>query len=169
MARVYRSFLHLLGLLALALIAPGCAAPQAFDPVVTENWNTHTGQLMYRAKGGRSIIGEFVVRESSGQGFVLHFSSGPGIPLMKLQKTPSSITAEGVLARGKWRGGPESVPRHLRGWVALEELFGHLPTRSTRLSGNGWTAQVSHQAERGTNVDVTMLASGERFVFHFGR
>lgn len=169
MRRAFRTLSSLLVLLALALAGPGCASRQSLDPIVTQAWETQTGQLMYRAKGGRSIIGDFAVRQKDNEGFVLLFSSGPGIPLMKLQQSAAGASVEGVLARGRWSGRPEAAPKHLRGWNALGELFANLPAKTANLAGTGWNARLVRDSAGLRSLEVTFVTTGERFVFHFAR
>jgi len=164
------SYCLLVAALATSVLLPGCAAPQKSPELaITESWTTHSGQLLYRSREGRSVIGEFVVRQSVGEGFVLHFSSGPGIPLLKLQRAGARVTAEGVMARGRWAGRPEDAPSHLQSWTVLEAPLAKLTDGAAVTSGPGWTARKSPAAGAAQNLRVTFPASGEEFVFHFSR
>jgi hypothetical protein len=156
--------------LALSLMLSGCAAPQATPELaINESWTTHSGQLLYRSRDSRSVIGDFVVRQSRGAGFVIHFSSGPGIPLLKLQRAGDRVTAEGVMARGRWAGRADAAPPNLRSWTALEGAFAKLGTGAATLTGSGWTAQKASVGGAVQNLKVTFPGSGEEFVFHFSR
>ncbi|HEV3408854.1 MAG TPA: hypothetical protein VG095_01050 [Chthoniobacterales bacterium] len=86
----------------------------------TADWKTKTGQLAYT--GPRvSLIGEVLVRYSSGGDFELIFSKGPGLNMLVLRQDEQFASAEGPLARGRWSGRTTNAPARLRGWLALRE------------------------------------------------
>ena len=138
--------LCLLALMSLALA--GCASAPMRFPQPDAQWRTATGQLRY-ATLERAVIGEVVVAQRGRDDFQLDFSTGPGVPLMKLRLHGGRARAEGVLARGAWQGRPARAPRRLRPWLAL-------------------AGQLDLAAASGP-ASVVVPETGERFVFLFGR
>ena len=102
-------------------MAVGCQTPTAFQKP-DARWQTHTGQLQYLS-GDTSVIGDVVVRTFGSSEFQLDFQSGPGFPLMQLRQSGDRARAEGILARGRWKGMSSRAPQQLRGWVKLREEF----------------------------------------------
>ncbi|RYD61368.1 MAG: hypothetical protein EOP84_35815, partial [Verrucomicrobiaceae bacterium] len=90
-------FLHAILACAIPLLIAACTSPQDL-PVPGAGWKSHTGQLLYRAPEGRSVIGEAVVRHSGRNDFALSFLSGPGFPLLKIQVSGDNVLAEGAMA-----------------------------------------------------------------------
>jgi hypothetical protein len=124
--------------------------------------------MHYATTTGRSVVGEFVARRSpDGQGFQLQFSSGPGIPLLKLYESGDTGRAEGLFARGHWQGRIATAPVPLRNWMRLREVFGQLRPDQHSFQGPGWTSHA--QAIDGVveTLNVSFTPGGERFAFHF--
>jgi hypothetical protein len=126
--------------------------------------------MHYANPGGRSVVGELVARRAPGGGeFQLEFSSGPGIPLLKLWQSGDTARAEGVFARGKWQGRTTAVPPALKSWVRLAEIFAQMAPGRDDLRGPGWAATVSYAAAQPERCTVTFTETGERFAFQFSR
>lgn len=124
------------------------------------------GQLHYQGVGERSVIGEVIVRRSGTRDFALSFLSGPGFPLLKLQVSGDDVVAEGMFARGRWRGKVANAPKQLRSWIALREVFAELPAKRTSYKRSGWSTQVRFVGGRPEHIE-TAFSTGERFAFHF--
>ncbi len=88
------------------------------------DWQSRIGQLQYRGPK-TSLIGEVLVRYSTGGDFELTFSKGPGVTLLVVQQDDNFVRVSGPLARGSWSGPPNQAPVHLRGWTSLRELLLH--------------------------------------------
>lgn len=159
-----RTFLTCLSLPALVSLLGACTVTQAL-PTPGAGWDSHTGQLLYRGPKDRSVIGDVVVRHSGRSDFALNFLSGPGFPLLKLQVSGDDVVAEGVLARGRWRGKVQKAPKTLQGWIALREVFVRLPADQTT---GGWTTKARYSGSRLEHLDTRFAPAGERFAFHFG-
>lgn len=158
-----REFLHTLTGCALSLLLAACTAPQPL-PTPGAGWKSYTGQLLYRAQEGRSVIGEVVVRNSGQTNFALDFLSGPGFPLLKIQVSGEDVVAEGVLARGRWRGNVQNAPKALQGWIGLREIFAQVPGK---LKAPGWVVDIRSEAGRPKHIEARFTPTGERFAFHF--
>jgi hypothetical protein len=155
--------------LTVAILISGCAStPKAAMPTPGQNWTTDSGQLRYRPKSGKSVIGDVVVRRS-GEDFLLVFTSGPGVPLIKLQTHGSTATAEGIFARASWSGDVSKAPQNLRGWVSLPGIFAKAVPNTPEIRNAGLSARLSYAGGRPQGVDVTSAETGEQFTFHFAR
>ncbi|MGB9473443.1 MAG: hypothetical protein WCE87_00045 [Candidatus Udaeobacter sp.] len=94
------------------------------------NWQTRSGQLMYRAPG-TTLIGEALVRFSKTGGFELTVSKGPGITLLSLRQDATFAEVKGGLTQQGWSGPVEQAPLQLRGWLGLRDRFLQAPDRNT--------------------------------------
>lgn len=115
---------------------------QFADPA--RDWQSRNGQLLY--KGARtSLIGEVLVRFSTGGDFELTFTKGPGVTLLQLRQDANFASVKGPLARGGWSGPSAQAPARLRGWLQLRE----------KLMASGNKPSVTHSE------------GGETFTFRF--
>jgi len=147
-------------------------------PTPRSNWRTSIGQLQY-ATVRRSVIGEAEVSHQGAQDFQLDFTSGPGVPLMKLRESGGSARAEGIFVRGSWQGDPKHATGPLASWMALREAFaaidtassqakmGHVTAQSPAGARHAWTAQADLRQPR--RIRVQFPRTGERFVFVFSK
>lgn len=147
-------------------------------PTPGSNWRTSIGQLQY-VTAKRSVIGEAVVSHQGTHDFQLDFTSGPGVPLMKLRESGGSGRAEGVFARGTWQGDPTHATGPLASWMALREAFaaidtassraktGHVTAQSPAGARHAWAAQADFSQPR--RIRVQFPRTGERFVFVFSK
>jgi hypothetical protein len=88
------------------------------------NWQTKTGQLMYRAPD-TTLVGDVLVRFSTNGDFELTVSKGPGVTLLSLRQDAASAEVKGAFARGGWSGPVEQAPQQLRGWLGLRDKLIH--------------------------------------------
>jgi hypothetical protein len=142
---------------ALAIVdLTGCALlPRHPFVEPARDWQTRTGQLMYRAPKTR-IIGEVFVRFSKNGDFELIFSKGPGVNLLILKQNNSFAEVKGALARLGWSGPVNRAPRQLRGWLELRDQFIHsLATGRVRPTGGQDRQSLRH------------VTGKETFVFRF--
>jgi hypothetical protein len=166
---MFRPFLLIAVLGFGMLVLAGCQTAPIFA-TPESNWQTQLGQMHYANAAGRSVVGDFVARRSpDGRGVQLQFSSGPGIPLLKLSESGESGRAEGLLARGHWQGPIAAAPAALRNWMRLREVFGQLGSGAHSLRGEGWTATAQPAGAKPESLSVTFTQGGERFAFHFSR
>ena len=142
-------------LLAFLLAVTGCATTsthQFAEPKA--DWQTRTGQLLYR-NPKTTIIGDVVVRFSKTGDFELTFSKGPGVNLLLLRQDAGFAEVKGPMAGSGWSGPIERAPQQLRGWLELRDKIVHaLATASPSGSGQG-RHQVRH------------VLGSETFVFRF--
>jgi hypothetical protein len=135
-----------IAIIALAIIdLAGCGtmpAHQFAEP--TSNWQTKTGQLMYRTPQ-TTLIGDVIVRYSKTGDFELTVSKGPGVTLLSLRQDAAFAEVKGAFARAGWSGPVEQAPPQLRGWLSLRDKL------------------VSSQDRR----VVRYVAGNETFVFRF--
>jgi hypothetical protein len=92
------------------------------------NWQTRTGQLMYR-NATRTVIGDVVIRFSNAGDFELTFSKGPGVNLLVLRQDAKFAEMQGPMANRGWSGTIESAPEQLRGWLELRDAVVHAKDR----------------------------------------
>ena len=120
----------------------------------TRDWQTRSGQLMYRT-AKTTLIGDVVVRFSKSGDFELTFSKGPGVTLLVLRVDASFAEIKGPLARRGWSGPIAQAPQQFRGWLQLHDKLIHgLATASP--SGGGQDRQ-----------SVRYAAGAESFLFRF--
>lgn len=103
----------------------------------TSEWQTKTGQLMYRT-ARTTLIGEAVVRFSKTGDFELTLSKGPGISLLLLRQDAGFAEFNANFTGQHWSGPLAQAPPQLRGWLGLRDQFLHAPDRKTLryVSGN---------------------------------
>ena len=94
----------------------------------TSEWQTRTGQLMYRTPN-RTLIGEALVRFSKTGDFELTVSKGPGITLLLLRQDPGFGEFNANFTGQRWSGPVAQAPPQLRGWLRLRDQFLHAPDR----------------------------------------
>jgi len=114
MAKIAAIALLLVDLTACATTSTHQFAEPARD------WQTRTGQLLYRT-AKTTVIGDVVVRFSKAGEFELTFSKGPGVTLLVLRQDASFVDFNGPLAGRGWSGPIERAPQQLRGWVELRD------------------------------------------------
>jgi hypothetical protein len=110
----------------------------------TSQWQTRTGQLMYRTPN-RTLIGEALVRFSKTGEFELTLSKGPGITLLLLRQDPGFAEFNANFTGQRWSGPVAQAPPQLRGWLGLRDQFLHAPDRKT----------------------LRYVSGSETFLFHF--
>jgi hypothetical protein len=96
----------------------------------TSDWQTRTGQLMYRTPK-TTLIGEALVRFSKTGDFELTVSKGPGITLLSLRQDAAFAEIKGAFARQGWSGPVAQAPPQLRGWLGLRDQFIRAPNQKT--------------------------------------
>jgi hypothetical protein len=87
------------------------------------NWQTRSGQLLYRTPK-TTVIGEAFVRFSSGGDFELTFSKGP-VTLLTIHEDAQFAEVRGPLAGRGWAGTVNRAPQQLRGWLELRDALIH--------------------------------------------
>jgi len=117
---------------AIALLIvdlPGCATTsthQFAEPA--RNWQTRTGQLLYR-NPKTTVIGDVVVRFSNAGDFELTFSKGPGVMLLAIRQDSTFFEIKGPMAGRGWSGPLDRAPQQLRGWLELRDVVIHTQDR----------------------------------------
>jgi hypothetical protein len=104
----------------------------------TANWQTKSGQLMYRT-ATTTLTGDVLVRFSKSGDFELTFSKGPGVTLLSLRQDASFAEVKGPFAQARWSGPIEQAPKQLRGWLGLRDKLIHSQDRSVRYTAGNET------------------------------
>ena len=86
----------------------------------TRDWQTRSGQLLYR-NATTTLIGEALVRFSGSGDFELTFSKGPGLTLLTLRQDANIAEVKGAMSGRGWSGPVDRAPQQLRGWLGLRE------------------------------------------------
>jgi hypothetical protein len=86
----------------------------------SNDWQTRSGQLLYRARNV-TLIGDILVRYSRSGDFELTFSKAPGITLLTLRQDAKFAEVKGALARMGWAGPVDRAPQQLRDWLELRD------------------------------------------------
>jgi hypothetical protein len=103
----------------------------------TAEWQTKTGQLMYRTPK-TTLIAEALVRFSKTGDFELTMSKGPGITLLLLRQDAGFAEFNANFTGQHWSGAIAQAPAQLRGWLGLRDQFLRAPDRKALryVSGN---------------------------------
>jgi hypothetical protein len=104
----------------------------------TANWQTKSGQLMYRT-AQTTLTGDVLVRFSKSGDFELTFSKGPGVTLLLLRQDASFAEVKGPFAEGRWSGPIEQAPKPLRGWLGVRDKLIHSRDQSVRYTAGNET------------------------------
>jgi hypothetical protein len=107
--------------IGLTILLTSCATVsrhQFAEPA--EDWQSRSGQLLYRAST-TTLIGEVFVRFSKDGDFELTFSKGPGITLLVLRQDASFAAVRGAMAGPGWSGPIQQAPEKLRAWLGLRD------------------------------------------------
>jgi hypothetical protein len=149
------SIVRSLAPLGMTIFIMSCATTsthQFAEPA--RDWQTRTGQLLYR-NPKMTVIGDVFVRFSKTGDFELTFSKGPGVNLLLLRQDSTSAEIKGPLTGRGWSGPIDRAPQQLRGWLELrDEVIRALATASP--SGGGQDRrQVRH------------VSGPETFLFRF--
>src|SRR6266550_3707911 len=102
----------------------------------TANWQTRSGQLMYRT-ATTTLIGDVLVRFSKTGDFELTLSKGPGVVLLSLRQDAGFAEVKGPFARGGWSGPVEHAPQQLLG--LRDKLIHSQDRQSVRYVANNET------------------------------
>jgi len=136
---------YLLCVIAVVYYLTSCATishHQFSEP--TEEWQTKTGQLMYRTPK-TTLIAEAVVRFSKTGDFELTMSKGPGITLLLLRQDAGFAEFNANFTGQHWSGAVAQAPAQLRGWLGLRDQFLRAPDRKA----------------------LRYVSGSETFLFHF--
>jgi hypothetical protein len=105
------------------------------DP--TTNWQTKSGQLMYRT-AETTLMGDVLVRFSKSGDFELSLSKGP-VTLLTLRQDASFAEVKGPFAKGGWSGPVEQAPKPLRAWLGLRDKLISSQGQSVRYTAGNET------------------------------
>jgi len=133
----------------------GCATTSTHQFVEpARNWQTRSGQLLYRT-AKTTVIGDVIVRFSKTGDFELTFSKGPGVTLLVVRQDASFAEIKGPLAGRGWSGPIDRAPQQLRGWFELRDKIVHA------------LATASPSGSRQDRHQVRHVSGSETFVFRF--
>jgi hypothetical protein len=121
------SWLKILGVAVLIALA-GCATTSTHQFAQPgSDWQTRSGQLLYRTPKS-TVIGDAVVRFSKAGDFELTFSKGP-VMLLIIREDAQFADVKGSLAGRGWSGSKDHAPEQLRGWLGLRDAMVHSQDR----------------------------------------
>jgi hypothetical protein len=136
---VIRPYLRIAAILLAIVGLTGCATTSRHQFVEPAgNWQTRSGQLMYRT-AQTTLVGDVLVRFSESGDFELTVSKGPGVTLLSLRQDASFAEVKGPFAEGSWSGPVEQAPKPLRGWLGLRDKLIHSKDRSVRYTAGNET------------------------------
>ena len=118
------------------------------------NWQTRSGQLLYR-NANTTLIGEVLVRISRNGDFELTFSKGPGVTLFTLRQDQTFAEVRGAMAGPGWAGPIDHAPPQLRGWLGLRDQLLHTLAPASPSKGGQHRQSLRY------------VASSETFLFRF--
>src|SRR6266513_945111 len=98
------SIVRSLAPLGMTIMFASCATTathQFAEPA--RDWQTRTGQLLYR-NPKTTVIGDVVVRFAKKGDFELTFSKGPGVTLLNLRQDANFAEVKGPMASRAWSG-----------------------------------------------------------------
>ena len=104
-------------ILLFAFLLAGCQSAKEISGLGPEA-KTRIGQLQY-SYGGRSIVGDIILRSLTGGDYDLYFSKG-GITVLEFQTRGSHMAATGMLARNGWSGETEEARGPLKPWATAQ-------------------------------------------------
>jgi hypothetical protein len=120
----------------------------------TNDWQTRSGQLLYR-NANTMLIGEVLVRISRNGDFELTFSKGPGVTLFTLRQDQTFAEVRGAMAGPGWAGPIDQAPPQLRGWLGLRDQLLHQ------------LAPTSPSKGRQHRQSLRYVTGSETFIFRF--
>jgi len=126
---VATAFLGIVVITFFCVTSCATISPHEFSEPTGE-WQTKSGQLMYRSPK-TTLIGDALVRFSRTGDFQLAVSKGPGITLLSLRQDATFAEVKGAFARQAWSGPVEKAPPQLRGWFGLRDQFVRAPDQKT--------------------------------------
>ena len=136
---VIRPYLRIAAILLAIVGLTSCATTSRHQFVEPAgNWQTKSGQLMYRT-ANTTLVGDVLVRFSKSGDFELTVSKGPGVTLLSLRQDASFAEVKGPFAEGRWSGPVEQAPKPLRGWLGLRDKLIHSNERSVRYTAGNET------------------------------
>ena len=149
----------IVALLAATLI--GCRSVNELSGLGPEA-KTRIGQLRY-ATGGRSVVGDIILRSLTAGDYDLSFSKG-GVTVLELQTRGDNITATGLLVRGGWSGAAARAPSPLKPWAMLKEVLPYFDSNAPSAQETGrWSA--TFQRKGGNLLRADIQFSRERSMY----
>ncbi len=145
-------------LTALAAVLAGCAATPEFKSLASRS-----AEIEWRLGETFGRLRADFYTATSGSVRIVARAEGA---TLELTQFPEIWTATGSLARGGWRGVPDTAPPHLAGWVALALAYGeskNLPEGVTEYRTVRYS--VRYTVAGGTLVAMELAAAdtGDRF------
>ncbi|HEX7194345.1 MAG TPA: hypothetical protein VF207_05195 [Chthoniobacterales bacterium] len=150
----------------LAIILIGCRSVNELSGLGPEA-KTRIGQLRY-ATGGRSVVGDIVLRNLTAGDYDLSFSKG-GVTVLELQTRGPNMTATGLLAKSGWSGAADRAPGPLKPWAMLKEALVYFDSDAPSAQKPGrWSA--TFQRRNGTLVRADIqFAQNRSMAFSFAQ
>jgi hypothetical protein len=108
----------ILAIISVAWLASCATTSQHAFVEPTKEWQTRSGQLLYRGAKA-TLIGDVLVRYSRNGDFELTFSKGPAVTLLHIREEAKFVEFTGPLARVGWTGPIDDAPKQLRPWIEL--------------------------------------------------
>jgi hypothetical protein len=149
-----------------AILLAGCQSAKEISGLGPEA-KTRIGQLQY-ANGGRSIVGDIILRSLKGGDYDLYFSKG-GVPVLEFQARGSHMTATGLLARNGWSGETAQAPGPLKPWAMLSQVLPYFDSNvPSAQKPHSWSATFERKGGILLRADV-QFSRQKRMAFTFGQ
>jgi hypothetical protein len=117
-SKTSRAFVVIITLAVVGLTSCATVSHHQFaEP--TNDWQSRSGQLLYRS-ANTALIGDVFVRFSKSGDFEMNFSKGP-VTLLFLRQDAAFAEVRGAMARMSWSGPIDRAPAQLRGWLGLRD------------------------------------------------
>ena len=115
-------------LFVAAFFLASCATTSHQFSQPAANWQTRTGQLMYRNQRA-TVIGDVLVQFSKSGDFQLTFSKGPSVTLLTYRQDASYAQISGAIVGHGWSGEIKRAPQNMRGWLGLRDAIAYSKDR----------------------------------------
>jgi hypothetical protein len=136
----------------LAIILMGCRSVNELSGLGPEA-KTRIGQLRY-ATGGRSVVGDIVLRNLTAGDYDLSFSKG-GVTVLELQTRGPNMIATGLLAGSGWSGAADRAPGPLKPWAMLREALVYFDSDAPSAQKPGqWSATFQRRNGNLLRADI---------------
>jgi hypothetical protein len=152
--------------LLCGIVLAGCQTTNEMSGLGPEA-RTRVGQLLY-TYGGRSIVGDIVLRSLSGGDYDLYFSKG-GVPVLEFQTRGTHMVATGILAKNGWSGEIAEARGPLRAWATLRQVLPYFDQNvPSAQDPPRWSATFERKGGTLLRADV-QFRGHKSMIFSFGQ
>jgi hypothetical protein len=153
-------------ILLFAFLLAGCQSAKEISGLGPEA-KTRIGQLQY-SYGGRSIVGDIILRSLRGGDYDLFFSKG-GVTVLEFQTRGAHMAATGMLAGNGWSGETEQARGPLKPWALLREVLPYFDSDvPSAQRPHRWSASFERRGGVLSRAEV-QFSGRKSMVFTFGQ